>query len=62
MKRSRYKYDVEVESDYRLSEKDRAWMYDNNITKYSWHTDENGQRYITFTNETDAVAFKLYRD
>ena len=59
MKRARYKHDVPVDEDFRITPEVRAIMYENNIKKYSWYTDEAGQRYITFTSETDAIAFKL---
>lgn len=61
MKRSRYKFDVPVDKDFRITPEVRALLYENDIKKYSWYTDESGQRYVTFTSETDAIAFKLLK-
>lgn len=62
MKRSRYKYDVPVDDEFRITKEIRALMNQNGIKKYSWYTDEEGQRHVTFMSETDAMAFKLLQD
>ena len=62
MKRSRYKHDIPVDDEFRITKEIRALMHQNGIKKYSWYTDDNGQRYVTFISETDAMAFKLMQD
>ena len=55
----RREYNIEVDDEYRLTMEQREWMYANKIRRYSWFTDDEGIRYISFRNEEDAVAFKL---
>ena len=62
MKRKKYKYDVPIDKHFFITKEMRALMYQNNIKKYSYYTDDEGQRYLTFINETDAIAFKLMQD
>ena len=51
--------DIEVDSEYTLSLECRAWLYESKIKRYSWFTDVNNIRYISFAYEQDAMAFKL---
>ena len=53
------RFDIERETRWDLTDREKDWLKENRIKNYSWYTNRYNKRVLSFKYEEDAVAFKL---